>query len=235
MTNKSTPVAPGTNLSTIVITIDGPAGAGKSSVARALARHFGFAFLDTGAMYRALTLACIRADVPWEDSAAVAQTARDAKVRFQGNHVLLNDEDVTRDIRTPIVATHIRHVADHPEIRRQLGAMQRELAQGQRIVTEGRDQGTEIFPDATCKFFLTATPETRARRRHAELAPENPELSYEEVLAAQQRRDEEDARRPVGALRAADDAEIVSTDNLSQDEVVAKLAQIVQQRLAQSG
>ncbi len=219
-----------TRVSQIIITIDGPAGAGKSSVARQLAEYFGFAFLDTGAMYRAVTLACLRRQVPWQDPQAVAEVAKSSQIRFQGNHVLLDGEDVSEQIRSSEVNANIKHVADLPSIRQLLGQLQRSIAAGQQIVTEGRDQGTEIFPDANCKIFLTATPRTRAVRRHAELVKQHPELSVDDVLAAQQRRDQEDAQRPVGALRPAADAEVFYSDDLSQAEVVEQLAKLIRTR-----
>ncbi len=214
----------------LVITIDGPAGAGKSTVARGLAARLGFAFLDTGAMYRSVTLGCLRQGVSWDDASAIGRVAGRVEIRFEGDRVLLDGEDVSAAIRSTEVTDHIRWVADNAEVRALLGGLQRRAAVGMRIVTEGRDQGSEVFPDAACKIFLTASPETRARRRHAELAARGQAATYAEVLSAQIRRDQEDASRPVGALRPADDAVIVSTDGLSEEQVIERLVQIVAAR-----
>jgi cytidylate kinase/pantoate ligase/cytidylate kinase len=226
---------PNTEATGFVVTIDGPAGAGKSSVARQLAEHFKFDFLDTGAMYRAITLACLEAQVPWDQADQIVRVADATDVHFDGDRVLIGQRDVTERIRATDVNSHIKYIADNPEIRRKLAGMQVQIAAGRCIVTEGRDQGTDVFPHAECKIFLTATPETRARRRHLELLQRGEDSSYEQVLAAQQQRDAEDARRVVGALRAADDAKIVYTDEMEQSDVIAHLATIVTQRIEQSG
>ena len=214
-----------------IVTIDGPAGAGKSSVARLLAEHFGCDFLDTGAMYRTITLACLKANIELSDQQQVIEIAKNTEIAFKDKSVYADGTDVTQDIRTPEVNSHIRFIADSREVREILGALQVQYARGKRMVTEGRDQGTEVFPDAACKIFLTAKPDTRARRRHQELIDRGAEITFEEVLAAQEKRDQEDAERPVGALRPAKDAAIVYTDDLSQEEVVERLAEIVNAKL----
>lgn len=218
-------------LSEFVVTIDGPAGAGKSSVARHLAAHFGFDFLDTGAMYRVVTLACINAGVELTNEHELIHIAENLEIGFAGDKVCADGRDVSADIRTPVVNANIRYVADNEAIRRMLGGLQVRIASGKCIVTEGRDQGTEVFPDAACKIFLTATPETRARRRHLELLDRGHAVDYQEVLATQQQRDLEDSQRPVGALRPADDAKVFYTDGMSQDEVVSALAKIVLEKM----
>lgn len=210
-----------------MITIDGPAGAGKSTVARRLAARFGFAFLDTGAMYRSVTLACLREGIRWDDAAAICRVAEKVEIRFDGDRVFLDGENVSAEIRSSEVTNHIRWVADNAAVRALLRDLQRRIASGLQIVTEGRDQGSEVFPEADCKIFLTASPETRARRRHAELTDRGQETTYAEVLTAQIRRDEEDSARPVGALRPADDAMVVPTDGLSTEQVIDRLAEIV--------
>lgn len=210
-----------------IITIDGPAGAGKSSVAKGLAKKFDFEFLDTGAMYRAVTLAVLRANLQLDDAEALADLAKSLQLEFRAGALWMNGEDVSSEIRTDVVNSNIRYVADNPEIRHTLGSHQRRLAQGKKIVTEGRDQGTEIFPDAACKIFLTATPETRAHRRHQELLDRGEEVTYEEVFQAQEKRDLEDSTRPTGALRPAVDAVVVATDGMTYDEVIQRLSEIV--------
>ncbi len=211
----------------MIVTIDGPAGAGKSSVARALARRLGYRFLDTGAMYRAVTLAAQRQGVEWNDTSTLAQLARDLPIRFEGERVLLNGQDVSSAIRASDVTSAVRHVADQPQVREHLVDMQRRLAAGQDIVTEGRDQGTVAFPDADCKLFLTASREERARRRHADLRNQGEQADVDAVLLQQDRRDDQDATREVGALIAADDAHVVVTDGMTVEEVVDHLESLV--------
>ena len=217
----------------MIVTIDGPAGAGKSSIAREVAERLGFEFLDTGAMYRAVTLGAIRAGIAWENIAALVQFAAQARLEWNGNRVFLDDRDVTDEIRTPSVTSAIRHVADIPEVRQQLSLHQRPIAEGRDIVTEGRDQGSEVFPDAQCKIFLTASPEERARRRQDQLAASGRHLPFEEVLSAQNQRDLEDSARPVGALRAAEDAVLVESDQLTPEQVVFQILEIVQRSMSQ--
>jgi cytidylate kinase/pantoate ligase/cytidylate kinase len=214
----------------MIVTIDGPAGAGKSSVARALARRLGFRFLDTGAMYRTVALAGLRRGVDWEQPDWLARVAREVELQVRAERILLDGEDVTEAIRTSEVTAVTRYAADNPQVREQLGLLQRRFARGADVVTEGRDQGTVVFPDAECKVFLTASPEERARRRLRDLELQGESPTFEEVLAAQQRRDLEDAGRPVGALVKAADAVEVGTDGMSFDEVVSRLAEIVERR-----
>ncbi|QEG42342.1 (d)CMP kinase [Roseimaritima ulvae] len=219
----------------MIVTIDGPAGAGKSSIARLAATRLGFAFLDTGAMYRCVTHAALQqtrsqdAADPWSDPERLLQIAEGCQIDFDDGRVLLNGEDVSDAIRTPEVTRHIRFAADHPQVRTRLNVQQRRIAAGQDIVTEGRDQGTEVFPDAECKIFLTASPEVRAQRRQQQLAASGKQVQLEEVLADQNRRDLEDRLREVGRLRPAEDAVVVNTDGLQPDEVLEKVLQIVRQ------
>ena len=212
----------------MIVAIDGPAGAGKSSIAKAAADHLGFVFLDTGAMYRAATLAVIRSGIDFADAAAVIDRAVRSDIELNDARVWLDGEDVSDSIRVPTVTSAIVHVADQPEIRRVMNQRQRDFAAGRDVVTEGRDQGTEVFPDAECKIFLTATPEERARRRQQQLIESGRSMTIAEILDAQNRRDAEDARRPMGALRRADDAVELITDGMSHDEVVAATLAIVQ-------
>lgn len=211
----------------MIVTIDGPAGAGKSSIARQVADALGFEFLDTGAMYRAISLASIRADLSWHDKDAIVKLAKRSRIEFVDRRVLLDGADVTDLIRTPSVTDVIRHVADLPEVREILTAKQRAFALGRDVVTEGRDQGSEVFPDAHCKVFLTASPEERARRRQQQLTESQRYVPLEDVLAQQNRRDQEDESRPVGRLRPAADAVIVNSDGLSLEDVLLQVLGIV--------
>ena len=214
----------------MIVTIDGPAGAGKSSAARELARRLGFRFLDTGAMYRAVTLAARERGIELADAEALAAVARGIQVELTGGRVLLDGEDVTTAIRKFDITTAIHYAADNPEVRGELVAWQRKAADGSDVVTEGRDQGTVVFPHAECKIFLTAGEEERARRRHADLLSRGENIPFEEVLANQRLRDHRDQSRPVGALIKAPDAVEVSTDGLTPEEVVSKLEEVVRSK-----
>lgn len=215
----------------MIVTIDGPAGAGKSCAARGLARRLGFRFLDTGAMYRAVTLAARERELDLADPEQLTALAGQIRVELVGDRVLLDGRDVTDAIRTFEIAAATHYAADNPAVRAQLVLWQREAAGGGNVVTEGRDQGTVVFPHADCKIFLTADENERARRRHRDLAARGEDIPFDEVLSNQQLRDQRDSARPVGALVKAADAIEVSTDGLSPEEVVAELERIVRSRL----
>lgn len=215
----------------MIITIDGPAGAGKSTVARALARRLGFRFLDTGAMYRAVALAGKRRGLDWDVPADLANLARKIKLETSGEKIWLDGEDVSEAVRTSEVTAVTRYAADNREVRARLVELQRVMAGNDNVVTEGRDQGTVAFPGAECKIFLTASPEERARRRVRDLELQGEPVTLAQVLAAQERRDREDATRAVGPLTRAPDAIEVGTDGLTLDQVVDKLESLVRERL----
>lgn len=214
----------------MIVTIDGPAGAGKSTAARELAARLGFRFLDTGAMYRAVTLVCLRQGVDMHDERAVAAAARGVQIRFEGDRVLANDVDVTDSIRSPEVTHETRHVAGNNAVRTHLVDLQRQLAAGLDIVCEGRDQGTVAFPDAECKFFLTADAAQRAERRRRELADQGEEHSLDEIRKQIEARDQRDQLREFGALRAAKDALSIDTSFLTRTEMVDRLERLVRLR-----
>ena len=216
----------------MIVTLDGPAGAGKSSVARALADRLGFRFLDTGAMYRAVAWAALQQKLDWNDADALDQLTRKLDIRVTEDQVLLDGRDVTKTIRTMEVTDVIHHVADNPNVRAQLVELQRQVAANGDFVTEGRDQGTVVFPHAECKIFLTASPAERARRRMGDLRNRGETLTMKEVLSRQNARDDRDRSRPVGTLIAANDAILFDTSNMELDDVVDQLEAIVRERLA---
>lgn len=216
----------------MIVTIDGPAGAGKSSAARQLARRLGFDFLDTGAMYRAVALAGLRAGLDLRDHDALARLVDALRLEMPPGRVLLDGEDVTERIRTPEVTAATGPVADSPAVRRRLVAWQRRLAAGRDVVCEGRDQGTIVFPDAACKFFLFADPTERARRRQRDLAARGAKMTLEEVLRDQQERDARDAARDIAPMIPAADAIQLDSTRLSPDEAVAEMEQFIRRRRA---
>ncbi len=213
----------------MVITIDGPAGAGKSTVAKALARRLGFRYLDTGSMYRAVALAGWRRGVDWQKPQQLADLARQVRLEVQGDRILLDGEDVSEAVRSSEITAVTRFAADNPQIRRRLVELQRRMAERDNVITEGRDQGTVVFPHANVKFFLTASPAKRAAHRQGDLAAQGESRALPEILADINRRDLQDAARPVGPLRRADDAMEVDTDRKTVEEVVDFLERHVRQ------
>ena len=203
-----------------VIAIDGPAGSGKSTVARTLAEQLDLPYLDTGAMYRAVAFAALRRGIDPNEPEAVAKVAFDAEIRVEEGVVTVDGVDATIEIRGPEVTRAVSAVAANPEVRRELRRRQQEWAQthGGGVV-EGRDIGTVVFPDAELKAYLTASPEVRARRRHKEVT----DLDYETVAADMARRDAIDSEREVNPLRAAPDAVLIDTSDRDVDEIVAEL------------
>jgi cytidylate kinase len=214
----------------MIVTIDGPAGTGKSTAARGLAERLGFEYLDTGAMYRAVAALCLEADIDPESEAA-ADLARGSDISFHEGRTLSHGRDVTEVLRSPEVTRAASLVAQHQDVRAAMVERQRALAERGDIVCEGRDQGTIVFPGAECKFFLTASAEERARRRQEELALCGQHVDFQDLLRQQHERDERDATRAVAPLRPAADAVQIDTTALSFEQVLERLVQFVRERM----
>lgn len=207
----------------MIITIDGPAGTGKSTAARGLAERLGFDYLDTGAMYRAVALACLQRGVDLQSAAACVAVAEAVQIRVDGRHTWLDGTDVTSAIRSAEATAAASVVAQIPGVRARLVALQRQAAAEGRYVCEGRDQGTVVFPQAEAKFFITAAPEVRAARRRQELAEKGEAVTLDELLAQQAERDRRDQQRDVAPLRPASDAVQIDTSSLTTAEVIAAM------------
>lgn len=215
----------------MIVTIDGPAGSGKSTIARRVSETLGFEYLRTGLMYRAVALAGLRRKVDWSDPEALTRIAKEIHLMFDGPHIFLNGEDVSLEVETLEVTAVTRYSAGNPEIREILTKMQREYASVRDCITEGRDQGTVAFPNAECKIYLDAAPEERARRRFEQKKQLGEPADYEEILEGIRRRDFEDSNRPIAPLKPAPDAVHVSSDGLTVEEVVRKIVEIIREKL----
>ena len=223
-------------MSYISIAIDGPAGAGKSTIARALAAQNGWLYVDTGAIYRTVGLYALRQGIDPKQEAQVVPLLRELDIAMQVEddgvqHMYLNGEDVTRAIRAPEIAMYASSVSAHAAVRSFLLEMQRSLARTRDVVMDGRDIGTVVLPDATVKIYLTASAEIRARRRWLEQQQKGNEQPYEDVLADVKRRDQQDMNRAVAPLRQAEDAVLADTSELDFAQSVALLQDIIKEHL----
>jgi cytidylate kinase len=215
----------------MIIAIDGPAGSGKSTVAREVARRLGFTYLDSGAMYRAVTLAALETGADLDDGPALASIAQKLGIELHRRdddnaQVIADGRDVSDAIREPRVTGASSRVAAHPDVRKAMLEKQRELIKGGNYVVEGRDIGTVVAPDAPVKAFLTADPEERARRRAAELERRGVSIQHDEVRSAIEQRDMLDSTRSAAPLRQADDAQLIDTTDLSADAVVDRIVEL---------
>jgi cytidylate kinase len=216
----------------LIIAIDGPSGAGKGTVARAIARELGYRHIDSGAMYRAVGWRALREQVPFEDEAAIAQLAQRSNIELTRTSVAVDGHDITRDIRTPEIDRAATAVARLPSVRAILVDRQRQLGAAKGIVMEGRDIGTVVFPDADVKIYLDAAPEERARRRATDPAHTGVPAAVSEVATMLTQRDEQDRTRTASPLYAAGDARVIDTTGKSVDEVVREVMEAVRRKAA---
>ncbi|NPB09678.1 MAG: (d)CMP kinase [Thermodesulfobacteria bacterium] len=220
----------------LLVTIDGPAGAGKSTIARLLAQKLGYLYLDTGAMYRAVALAAKRRGISPEDEEALTRLCRELDLKLvprgDGLAVMLDGEDVSEEIRTPEIDRLSSMVAKVPGVRECLKERQRALGEAGGVVAEGRDMGSHVFPDADLKFFLTASPEVRAKRREQDLRRKGYSVSYEKVLQEILERDRRDQEREVAPLVVPEGAILIDTSSLTTEEVLKRLLEEVERRLS---
>lgn len=220
-----------------IIAIDGPSGAGKSTVTRLVAERLGLRFLDTGAMYRAITLHCMRAGIKLDDFKAVAAAAAKAQLRCEPSlkgpmRVFLGAEEVTEKIRTVEVTRNIHYVADVREVRDLMVKMQRQIGEQGGLATEGRDQGTVVFPDASLKVYMYASAEVRSKRRVAELNARGQQVTLDEVLREINQRDMLDKSREIGGLKKAADAVELDTSDMTPEQAAETIVKLAKSRLA---
>lgn len=220
----------------INVAIDGPAGAGKSTISKKVASELGYAYIDTGAMFRAVALYAIRCGKNTESGEAVAPLLEnidiDIKAGESGNIIFLNGEDVSDKIRTPEVSMGASNVGKISEVRQKLLELQRKIAQSENIVMDGRDIGTHVLPDAQVKIFLTASPQIRARRRLSELLEKGESVTYDEVLNDMIKRDENDSKRAIAPLMQAADAVLVDTTHLTLPQSIEKVLNTVKEKIS---
>lgn len=214
-----------------IVTIDGPAGSGKSTIAKLIAKKYGFTYLDTGAMYRMIALYSLENNVNLEDKVAIENMLKNTKLDIVGNQFFLNGKDVSEEIRTPRVSAVVSPVAAIREVRVKLVDLQREISLGKRTILDGRDIGTVVFPKADVKIYLVASPEERAKRRLKEYEQKGVEADYESVLASIKERDHIDSTREESPLMKAEDAHEIDSSTMSIDKVVEEISKYIDEKI----
>lgn len=214
-----------------IVTVDGPAGSGKSTIAKIIAKKYGLTYLDTGAMYRMIALYALENGIDLEDSKSIEAMLENAKLDIVGNQFFLNGKDVSEEIRTPRVSAVVSPVAAIKEVRVKLVDLQREISRGKSVILDGRDIGTVVFPNGDVKIFLIASPEERAKRRLKEYEEKGVEADYESVLASIKERDFIDSTRKESPLKKAEDAHEIDSSTMSIDEVVEVISKYIDEKI----
>lgn len=214
-----------------IVTIDGPAGSGKSTIAKIIANRYGLTYLDTGAMYRMVALYILENEIPVENISKIVSSLDAIDIDIKDNRFILNGRDVSKEIRTPEVAGIVSNVAAIKEVREKLVDLQRAVSIGKKVILDGRDIGTVVFPKAELKIYLVASPEERAKRRVKDYEEKGIEESYEDVLAGIKERDHIDSTRKESPLKKAEDAIEIDSSFLSIGEVVEKISNLLQDRI----
>ncbi len=214
-----------------IVTVDGPAGSGKSTIAKIIAKKYGFTYLDTGAMYRMIALYALENSIDLQDSKAIETMLKNTKLDIVGNQFFLNGKDVSDEIRTPRVSAIVSPVSAIKEVRVKLVDLQREISKGKSVILDGRDIGTVVFPSGDVKIYLVASPEERAKRRLKEYEEKGVEADYESVLASIKERDFIDSTRKESPLKKAEDAHEIDSSTMSVDEVVEVISKYIDEKI----
>lgn len=214
-----------------IVTVDGPAGSGKSTIAKIIAKKYGFTYLDTGAMYRMIALYALKNSIDLQDSKAIETMLKNTKLDIVGNQFFLNGKDVSDEIRTPRVSAIVSPVSAIKEVRVKLVDLQREISKGKSVILDGRDIGTVVFPNGDVKIYLVASPEERAKRRLKEYEEKGVEADYESVLASIKERDFIDSTRKESPLKKAEDAHEIDSSTMSIDEVVEVISKYIDEKI----
>lgn len=214
-----------------IVTVDGPAGSGKSTIAKIIAKKYGFTYLDTGAMYRMIALYALENSIDLQDSNAIETMLKNTKLDIVGNQFFLNGKDVSDEIRTPRVSAIVSPVSAIKEVRVKLVDLQREISKGKSVILDGRDIGTVVFPSGDVKIYLVASPEERAKRRLKEYEEKGVEADYESVLASIKERDFIDSTRKESPLKKAEDAHEIDSSTMSIDEVVEVISKYIDEKI----
>ena len=214
-----------------IVTVDGPAGSGKSTIAKIIAKKYGFTYLDTGAMYRMIALYALENSIDLQDSKAIETMLKNTKLDIVGNQFFLNGKDVSDEIRTPRVSAIVSPVSAIKEVRVKLVDLQREISKGKSVILDGRDIGTVVFPSGDVKIYLVASPEERAKRRLKQYEEKGVEADYESVLASIKERDYIDSTRKESPLKKAEDAHEIDSSTMSIDEVVEVISKYIDEKI----
>lgn len=214
-----------------IVTVDGPAGSGKSTIAKIIAKKYGFTYLDTGAMYRMIALYALENSIDLQDSKAIETMLKNTKLDIVGNQFFLNGKDVSDEIRTPRVSAIVSPVSAIKEVRVKLVDLQREISKGKSVILDGRDIGTVVFPSGDVKIYLVASPEERVKRRLKEYEEKGVEADYESVLASIKERDFIDSTRKESPLKKAEDAHEIDSSTMSIDEVVEVISKYIDEKI----